>query len=108
MPVVRQMLTCCSHVATCWERVNLLALLYVMFSCIFVTFQYDVLGQVWYLIVLIPDLCLLPYFYLMHTYAKFDQNIPCGSRDMNIFLGFMEQHFSWRFAYMCLDNVKMY
>ena len=25
-------------------------------------FPIDVLGQVWYLIVSIPDLCLLPYF----------------------------------------------
>ena len=39
---------------------DLLALLYVMFS--FVTFPYGVLGQKWYLIVLIPDLCLLSYF----------------------------------------------
>ena len=53
----------CSLVITCWERVDLLALLYVMFSCVFVTFLYGILGQVWYLIVLIPDLCLLPYFY---------------------------------------------
>ena len=30
----------------------------VEFSCIFVTFPYGILGQVWYLIVLIPDLCL--------------------------------------------------
>ena len=44
------------------------------------TFRYGVLGQVWYLIVWIPDLCLLHYFYLMYTYAKFDQNIPSGSR----------------------------
>ena len=52
-----------SLVVTCWERADLLALLYVMFSCVFVTFPYDVLGQVWYLIVLIPYLCLLFYFY---------------------------------------------
>ena len=45
-----------------WERTDLLALLYVMFSCIIVTFPYGVLGQVWYLIESIPDLCLLPYF----------------------------------------------
>ena len=30
-----------------------------MVSCVFVTFLFDVLGQVWYLIVLIPDLCLI-------------------------------------------------
>ena len=40
-----------------WKRADLLALLYVMFSCVFVTFAYGVLDQVW-----IPDLCLLPYF----------------------------------------------
>ena len=39
-------------------------LLYVMFSCVFNISQYDVLGQVWYLIVSIPDICLLPYFIL--------------------------------------------
>ena len=40
----------------------LLALLYVMFSCAFVTFPYDFLCQVWFLIVTISDLCLLSYF----------------------------------------------
>ena len=55
----------CSLVITCWERANLLALLYLMFSCVFVTFPCGVLGQVWYLIVSISDLCLLTsnYFY---------------------------------------------
>ena len=52
----------CSLVVTCWERANLLALLYVMFSCVFATFLCGVLGQVWYLIVSIPDLCFLTYF----------------------------------------------
>ena len=33
-----------------------------MFSCLFVTFPYGGLGQVWYLIVSIPDHCLFPYF----------------------------------------------
>ena len=36
-----------------------MALLYVMFHCVFVSFQYGVLGQVWYLIVSIPDLSSL-------------------------------------------------
>ena len=36
-----------------------MALLYVMCSCVSVTLPYSVLGQVWYLIVSIPD---LPYF----------------------------------------------
>ena len=52
----------CSLVVTCWEMANILALLYVMFSCVFVTFPCGVLGQMWYLIVLIPDLCHLSYF----------------------------------------------
>ena len=49
----------CSLVVACWERADLLALLFVIFL---VTFPYCVLGQVWYLIVSIPDLYLLPYF----------------------------------------------
>ena len=40
---------------------DLLALLCVSFSCVFVTFPYGILDQVWYLIVSIPDLCILPY-----------------------------------------------
>ena len=39
-----------------------LTLLYLTFCCVFITFPYDVLGQMWYLIVSIPDRCLLPYF----------------------------------------------
>ena len=41
---------------------DFLALLCVMFSCVFVTFPYGILGQVWYLIVSIPDRFLLSYF----------------------------------------------
>ena len=47
-----------------------MAFLYVMLSCVVVTFQYDVLGQVWYLIVWIPYLCLLPYFDPYEASAK--------------------------------------
>ena len=52
----------CSLVVTCWERANLLALVYMMFSCGVVTFSCVVLDQVWHLIASIPDLCLLTYF----------------------------------------------
>ena len=52
----------CSLVVTCWERANLLVLLYVMFSCDVVTFPCGVLGSVWYLIVSISDLCLLTFY----------------------------------------------
>ena len=34
----------------------------VLTSCVFVTFPCGILGQVWYLIVSIPDLCQLSYF----------------------------------------------
>ena len=34
-------------------------LLLLVFNCTFVTFTCGILGQVWYLIVLIPDLCPL-------------------------------------------------
>ena len=39
-------------VVVCWERADFLAPLYLMFSCVFVTFPYGVLGQVCYLIVI--------------------------------------------------------
>ena len=54
-----------SLVFTCWERADLLALLYVMFNCVFVTFPCGVLGQMWCLIVSIHDLCLLSYFVIV-------------------------------------------
>ena len=37
--------------------------LFVMFNCDFVTFPYVILGQMWHLIVLIPDFCLLSFHY---------------------------------------------
>ena len=45
----------CSLVVNCW------ALLYVVLSCDFSTYLFDVLGQVWYMILSIPDLCPLLY-----------------------------------------------
>ena len=36
---------------------------FVMFNCVFDTFPCGILGQVWYLIVSIPDLCQLSYFH---------------------------------------------
>ena len=41
----------CILVVTCWERTDLLVLLNLVFTCVFVTFKYGVLGLVWYLIV---------------------------------------------------------
>ena len=47
---------------TCWERADLLALVcgVLLLVC---HFSIGILGQVWYLIVSIPDLCTLTYFY---------------------------------------------
>ena len=50
----------------CWERAVLLALVGDVY-CIFVTFPCGILGQVWYLIVLFPDLCHLSYFKCSHS-----------------------------------------
>ena len=51
----------CSLVVTCWQMTDLLDFLFVMSSCVFTISPFSVLGQVWYLIVLISDLCLLPF-----------------------------------------------
>ena len=67
----------CSLVVTCRERADLLGHLCVMFPCVFVTFPAGVLVQVWYLIVLVPDLCLLPYFISPSKFVYFDENLHC-------------------------------
>ena len=36
---------------------------FVVLICMVVTFTFGILGQVWYLIILIPDLCLISYFH---------------------------------------------
>ena len=48
-------------VVTCWERADLLALVcgVQLWVC---RFSIGILGQIWYLIVSIPDLCTLSYF----------------------------------------------
>ena len=50
----------CCLVVTCWERSDLLALVRDV-KMFFVTFLCGILGQVWYLIVSIPDLSRLSY-----------------------------------------------
>ena len=44
---------------TCWGRADLLALLYMVFYCVFVTFPCGVLGRVWCLILSIPEISSL-------------------------------------------------
>ena len=48
----------CCHVVTCWERAELFAPVGDVY-CIFVTFPFGILGQVWYFILSFPDLCRL-------------------------------------------------
>ena len=68
---------CRSLVVTCCERADLLTLLYVKFSCVFVTYSYGVLSQVWKLILSIPDLFLLPYFIcrVLHFIVLFAETV---------------------------------
>ena len=53
-------------VVTCWERTVLLALVCgdQLWVC---HFPSGILGQVWYLIVLIPDLSTLTYFHYINS-----------------------------------------
>ena len=67
--IVFAMSVSCSLIVTCWEIADLLALLYVMFSCVFGTFVYDVLGQMWYLIIVISNLSLLLSYFALHFIA---------------------------------------
>ena len=39
---------------------------FVVLNCVVVTFPFGILGQVWYLIVSIPDICPLSYFHTVH------------------------------------------
>ena len=52
---------------------------FVMFNCVFVTFPCGILGQVWYLIVLIPDLCHISYFDCIPIFSNttVDKTIHC-------------------------------
>ena len=54
---------CVCLVVTCWEGADLLALVCGVYLLV-CHFPIGILGQVWYLIVLIPDLCTLAYFAL--------------------------------------------
>ena len=61
---------------TCWKNADFLALLYVIFSCVFVTFPYDVLGHQWFLIVSIPDLCIHYFLTTKEARARFVSSTP--------------------------------
>ena len=57
-------------VVTCWERADLIALVYGVLPWV-CHFPIGILGQVWNLIVSIPDLCTLTYFANMTLESKF-------------------------------------
>ena len=55
----------CLFIAALWSPAGkglTSRLLFVMFKCDFVTFPCGILGQVWYSIIMIPDLCRFSYF----------------------------------------------
>ena len=56
-------------VVTCWEGADLLALVCGVLLCV-CYFPIGILGQVWYLIVSIPDLCTLTYFHMQASSCK--------------------------------------
>ena len=60
-------------VTCCWERAELSALVcgVLLLAC---HFPIGILGQVWYLIVSIPDPCSLTYFYSGHGQFAYKTN----------------------------------
>ena len=58
-------------VVTCWERLT--SWLSFVVSTVSCHFPIGILGQVWYLIVSIPDLCTLTYF----VAEEFLTQYPC-------------------------------
>ena len=45
-------------------------LLFVMFNCVFDNFPCGIPGQVWYLIVSVPDLCHFSYFPISKDFVR--------------------------------------
>ena len=74
----------CCLVVTCWERADLLALVCDVY-CGFVTFPCGILGQVWYLIVLIRifavflTLTIQTFHLKCHLCNKIIKNFPARS-----------------------------
>ena len=75
-------------------------LLIVMLNCVCVTFQCGILGQVWYFIVSIPDLCRVSYFECHHVMKfwlgvciSFTSKFYFSQNDMCFY--FLKQSFSY-------------
>ena len=72
-------------------------------SCAFVTFPYDVLGQVWYLIGSIPAICLISYYvyhstHLVHPASR--NNVHAHVRVCVLFYAAIIQHKCLRFVHL--------
>ena len=77
------LLCLCSRLFICtlWSRTwkELASCLYFVVSHLYVChFPIGILGQVWYLIVLIPDLCTLTYFHANQTSIYLDPHLNKG------------------------------
>ena len=71
----------CLFIATLWSlggKGQTYWLSFVMLNCVFVTFPCGILGQVRYLIVLIPDLCCTSYFFLLPIFYISLQHLAIG------------------------------
>ena len=76
------------------------------FNCAFVTFPCGILGQVWYLIVMIPDLCRLSYFY----FGQDGHFVIRGMFEMTNFLSFISKS-TWgtiKPIHACLGLLKVH
>ena len=74
MPLCASVYMC--FVVSCWERADLLAL--VCGVLLWVRhFPIGILGQAWYLIVSIPDLCTLTYFDCYSCYGVYWRDFDC-------------------------------
>ena len=72
----------CTLVVTCWGKADLLALLCVMFYCVFVTFKCGVLGQLGACLIL----CLLSYFYFTQRIRIMSDICFTNRNDCNVSL----------------------
>ena len=73
MPLCASVYMCL--VVTCWERADLLTLV----CCVLLLvchFPIGILGQVWNLIVSIPDLCTLTYFVIVSKNLNYAGVVP--------------------------------
>ena len=93
----------CCFMVTCWERANLLALVGDVY-CIFVTFPCGILGQVWFLTVSFPDLCLLITVYLGNNYSKTCLERPLPKRPKISFLDYLLLNAGQKYCRMLLGE----